>query len=44
MTTKKKPQTISPRMLFRSFAIAEMFTWPSVPTLSKTPGQSGSVS
>lgn len=27
MTTTNKPQTISPRMLFRSFAIAEMFTW-----------------
>ena len=27
MTTSKKPQTISPRTLFRSFAVAEMFTW-----------------
>ena len=27
MTTTKKPQTISPRTLFRSFAVAEMFTW-----------------
>lgn len=27
MTTTEKPKTVSPRMLFRSFAIAEMFTW-----------------
>ena len=27
MTTTNKPQTISPRMPFRSFALAEMFTW-----------------
>ncbi len=27
MTPTNKPQTISPRILFRSFAIAEMFTW-----------------
>ena len=27
MTTTEKSRTVSPRVLFRSFAIAEMFTW-----------------
>lgn len=27
MITKEISQTVSPRMLFRSFAVAEMFTW-----------------
>ena len=27
MTTTEKPRTLSPRLLFRSFAVAEMFTW-----------------
>ena len=27
MTTKEKSKIVSPRVLFRSFAIAEMFTW-----------------
>ena len=27
MTTKEKSKIVSPRVLFRSFAVAEMFTW-----------------
>lgn len=27
MTTTEKSKTVSPRVLFRSFAVAEMFTW-----------------
>lgn len=27
MTATEKPRTVSPRILFRSFAVAEMFTW-----------------
>lgn len=27
MTAKERPMIVSPRVLFRSFAIAEMFTW-----------------
>jgi len=27
MTVEERSKTVSPRMLFRSFAIAEMFTW-----------------
>ncbi len=32
MTTTEKPRTVSPRMLFRSFAVAEMFTWAGLVT------------
>lgn len=27
MTTTEQPRIVSPRLLFRSFAVAEMFTW-----------------